>query len=60
MQDRFKSPVFWSGLLITIAGILGSFGVFSEDITVKIISAITALAAAFVNGANNPTDKENW
>jgi len=59
-QSRWSSPVFWSGLLITIAGILGSFGVFSQDITVKIVSAITALTASFINGANNPENKTGF
>lgn len=60
MQNRFKSPVFWTTLIITIIGVLVSFGAITQDLATKIVGAVTAIASALFGIANNPTDKEKF
>lgn len=59
-QSRWKSPVFWGSVIVAIVGILGTFGVLSEDMVAKICSAVTTLIAVVIGAANNPTSKKTF
>ncbi len=61
-QNRFKSPVFWSGLAAQVLSILVLTGVIGPEWSTAISGIVTAVLEAFtVFGLlNNPTDKANF
>ena len=61
MLERFKSPVFWTELVLLIAGALRLFGVYdmSNDMIDAIQLIITTLFSIFA-ALNNPTDRKHF
>ena len=58
MQNRFKSPVFWIGIISIIALSFKTFGIyeFSNDLTDATTNFVLSLLSAF-GVINNPTNK---
>lgn len=61
MIERFKSPVFWTQLVLLIAYALKLFGVYEmpNDMISNLQDIITLLFQVFA-GLNNPTDRRNF
>lgn len=61
LKERLKSPVFWTELVLLIAGILRLFGVYdmSSDMIDAIQLIITTGFSIFA-ALNNPTDRKNF
>ena len=60
-QCRWKSPIFWTGIISIIAMGLKTFGIYEIDNHTLdiIINLVLSLLSAF-GVANNPTDKTNF
>lgn len=56
-QNRWKSPVFWVGLVVTIGTALLASGIAFSDLTGQIISGAVSLATFVLNALNNPSSK---
>ena len=58
---RAKSPVFWTEMVLIIAMVLRTIGVYDmpNDVLVNIQDIITMLFTVF-STLNNPTDKHNF
>ncbi len=61
-QNRFKSPVFWSGLASQVLSILVLTGVIGTEWSTAISGIVAAVLQAFTifGLLNNPTDKYNF
>jgi uncharacterized membrane protein len=61
-QNRFKSPVFWSGLATQVLSILVLTGVIGQEWSTAITGIVAAVLEAFtVFGLlNNPTSKYDF
>ena len=61
LKERIKSPVFWTELVLLIAGVLRLFGVYDmSNTTIDLIQGIiTSLFTLFAT-LNNPTDRNNF
>lgn len=61
MKERFKSPVFWTQLVLLIAETLKLFGVYevSNEVLNNAQDVITLAFQVFA-GLNNPTDRKNF
>lgn len=61
MKERFKSPVFWTQLVLLIAEVIKLCGVYevSNEILNNIQDIITLAFQVFA-GLNNPTDRKNF
>jgi uncharacterized membrane protein len=57
-QSRWKSPVLYITIVIATAGVLGASGLFTSDVTVRIISTVGALLSAILGIINNPTSRD--
>lgn len=60
-MERFKSPVFWTQLVLLIVEILKLCGIYDvpSDVLSSIQDVITIGFQIFA-GLNNPTDRENF
>lgn len=61
MKERFKSPVFWTQLVLLVAEVIKLCGVYevSNEILNTIQDIITLGFQVFA-GLNNPTDRNNF
>jgi len=61
LPQRFKSPVFWTQLVLLIAEALKLFGIYEmPSDTISTIQDIITLIFQVFAGLNNPTDRENF
>lgn len=61
IPQRFKSPVFWTQLVLLIAEALKLFGIYEmPSDTINTIQDIITVAFNIFAGLNNPTDRENF
>ena len=61
IPQRFKSPVFWTQLVLLIAETLKLFGIYEmPSDTLNTIQDIITVAFNVFAGLNNPTDKDNF
>lgn len=61
MIERFKSPVFWTQLVLLIAEVLKLIGVYEvPNDVLNAIQDIITLGFQVFAGLNNPTDRENF
>ena len=64
-QEKWKSPVFWGTIATSIVGVLSLLGFWSwvgvqEDLVLRIIGALVALASQIIGGWNTAENKNSW
>lgn len=61
LKERIKSPVFWTELVLLIAGILRLLGVYDmSSTTIDLIQGIITSFFTLFATLNNPTDRNNF
>lgn len=61
-QNRFKSPIFWAGVLCQVLAILVMTGLIGEELSTAIKTVIVSVfeVISAYSGANNPTSKKSF
>ena len=62
-RSRWKSPVFWSGVLADVIALLlfmGVIGVTDAQIAEKIVAIVLVVYGAVFPMSNNPTNKNGY
>jgi uncharacterized membrane protein len=62
MQNRLKSPVFWSGIAVLIINFLIAIDIITIEQSESLKTAVSAVLSAIAGFAvaNNPTSKANF
>lgn len=65
VQSKWKSPLFWGTIATSLVGILSLVGFWSwvgvdQDMVLKVIGAVVALASQIVGNWNDADVKNAW